>query len=59
MKRLTCLVARIIAFLRRCPGYVHMSLSYYCRGRGRDVDDGKDKEDSCDHLVPTHFREIA
>ena len=60
MTRLTCLIARFRAFLRRSPGYVRMSLSYYYRGRERNVDDGKEKDYSYDYyLVPTHVREIA
>jgi hypothetical protein len=53
------LVVRIRpALLRRSLGYIQMPLPYYCRGRERDVRDGKDKKDSSEYLVLMHFREL-
>jgi len=31
-------------------------LSYYCRSREREVDNGKYEEDLSDYLVPSHLR---
>ena len=60
MKRLTCRSGLVVqAFLRRSLGYVWTSLSYYCGGCERDVNDGKDKKYSCDYFVLTHFGGIA
>ena len=40
----------------RSLGYIQMSLSYYCRGRERDVCDRKNRNDSSEYPVLTHFR---
>jgi len=45
----------------RVLSYIHLIdirvtyLSQYYRGSERDVDDGKDKKNPRDYLVPTHF----
>jgi hypothetical protein len=45
---------------RRCHVlvYVQRSLAYYYRTGDRKMDDGKNKKDSSDHLVPMHCRGI-